>query len=50
MNLRQMSNGRLFLDVNAVGLRLYGHALQLLKRGRRELRLRSALPGRNLST
>ena len=30
MNLRQMSNGRLFLDVNAVGLRLYGHAPQLL--------------------
>ena len=30
MNLRQMSNGRLFLDVNAVGPRLYGHALQLL--------------------
>ena len=30
MNLRQMSNGRLFLDVNAVGPRLYGHAPQLL--------------------
>ena len=30
MNLRQMSNGRLFLDVNAVGSRLYGHAPQLL--------------------
>ena len=30
MKLRQMSNGRLFLDVNAVGPRLYGHAPQLL--------------------
>lgn len=30
MNLRQMSNGRLFLDVNAVGPRLYGHAPQVL--------------------
>ena len=30
MNLRQMSNGRLFLDVNAVGPRLYSHAPQLL--------------------
>lgn len=30
MNLRQMSNGRLFLDVNAVGPRLYGHAPQFL--------------------
>ena len=30
MNLRQMSNGRIFLDVNAVGPRLYGHAPQLL--------------------
>ena len=30
MNLRQVSNGRLFLDVNAVGPRLYGHAPQLL--------------------
>ena len=30
MNLRQMSNGRLLLDVNAVGPRLYGHAPQLL--------------------
>ena len=30
MNRRQMSNGRLFLDVNAVGPRLYGHAPQLL--------------------
>ena len=30
VNLRQMSNGRLFLDVNAVGPRLYGHAPQLL--------------------
>ena len=30
MNLRQMSNGRLFLDVNAVGPRLSGHAPQLL--------------------
>ena len=30
MNLRRMSNGRLFLDVNAVGPRLYGHAPQLL--------------------
>ena len=30
MNLRQMSTGRLFLDVNAVGPRLYGHAPQLL--------------------
>ena len=30
MNLRQMSNGRLVLDVNAVGPRLYGHAPQLL--------------------
>lgn len=30
MNLRQMSNGRLFLDVNAVGPRVYGHAPQLL--------------------
>ena len=30
MNMRQMSNGRLFLDVNAVGPRLYGHAPQLL--------------------
>ena len=30
MHLRQMSNGRLFLDVNAVGPRLYGHAPQLL--------------------
>ena len=30
MNLRQMSNGRLFPDVNAVGPRLYGHAPQLL--------------------
>ena len=30
MNLRQMSNGRLFLDVNAVGPRLYGHVPQLL--------------------
>ena len=30
MNLRQMSNGRLFLDVNSVCPRLYGHAPQLL--------------------
>ena len=30
MNLRQMSNRRLFHDVNAVGPRLYGHAPQLL--------------------
>ncbi|QWW20577.1 hypothetical protein I6B53_01610 [Schaalia sp. 19OD2882] len=30
MSLRQMSNGRCFLEVHAVGQRLYGHATQLL--------------------
>ncbi len=31
--LRRMSNGRSFLDVNAVGSRLYGHVPQLLGQG-----------------
>lgn len=30
MNLRQMSNGRAFLEVHAVGPRLYGHSPQVL--------------------
>ncbi|MDC4233505.1 cell division topological specificity factor [Actinomyces sp. B33] len=30
MSLRQMSNGRAFLDVQAVGPRLYGHAPQVI--------------------
>ncbi len=48
-NLRQMSNGRLFLDVNAVGLRAcMGMPRSFLKRGRRirDCRGPAPCPGR----